>query len=609
MSAPARTMNPLRALTRLFWNPILERELRASGRRTSTYVMRMLYAGAFSIGAILAVVAMFEQSSFDTSATRRAQSMSQVGEATVLFVGWFQFVTLVLLAPIMTSPSICEEKQRGTLGALMTTPLTAIQIVLGKLTGRLYQVLLLALISVPLLFAVRVFGGVTVELVLSFTLVTFTTALFAGSLGLLFATWHTRAAPAAIFALLTLALFFAFPPIIYYAMEHSNFYRDIERLGIPARHIRALAPLGVAACPPYMLLTMMINGTTHSGIPWLAGTWFDKLWVLSSTLMLTGSLITILITARSLRRIMLDETGGAAIEPQQSESESTRRRSRGPRVARLGAHPVYWREASRRWITGRFEKWVLGGVLVVSLGFAYWKTDLDDPPIHLLIGFTGMGLLLLCAAVLTSTAVNGERASDTWDTLMAAPVSAREVILGKYLAAVRRIAPFFALIALHFIVTALTGNMNPSGAIMILMLMAGPVFLYLATGLALSLFFTKTAVSSTANIVLMMSVLLGVPVATVVTMEILFGFSSRSEWLLNTMFASHPILLVGSVLEGELDAFRRRPLEPFSIANERVSRAEMLAIVTTNTALHLAFAWSILWFSMKKFTRLAGRSS
>ena len=117
------------------------------------------------------------------SQTARTQVLSSFAEALVMFVAWFQFIMIVLVAPSLTSPAICEEKRMGTLSALMTSPLTSLQIVVGKLTGRMYQVVLLTLISAPMLLTVRVFGGVPAETVLAFTSVTLATALLGGAMG------------------------------------------------------------------------------------------------------------------------------------------------------------------------------------------------------------------------------------------------------------------------------------------------------------------------------------------------------------------------------------------------------------------------------------------
>ena len=91
-----------------------------------------------------------------------------------------------LLAIIMLSTAISDEVYHRTLGLLMTTPISGLQIVMGKLLSKLLQLVLLLGISLPILAIVRVLGGVSWGYLLSSLCVTLTAAIFAGSLSLLF---------------------------------------------------------------------------------------------------------------------------------------------------------------------------------------------------------------------------------------------------------------------------------------------------------------------------------------------------------------------------------------------------------------------------------------
>lgn len=612
MNALGRALAPLQWLYGVVWNPILQRELRASGRRRSTYIIRGGYAAAFSLVAITAVSSRMETFGYYNSATARAQGLAQLAESIVLFIVWFQFFTLVLLSPTMTSPSICEEKLRGTLGALMMTPLTSTRIVLGKLMGRMYQALLLTLVSAPLLLAIRVFGGVPIEWIFAYTLVTLSTAVFAGSLGLLFAMWHDRSAPAAMFALLTLGLMFAAPPLIFFAMQQSNYF-GLTSLGISVEQIHSLIPYGIASCPPITLAALATDGPQQLGIPWLAGTPFDRIWILTVVYMLAGTGFTLWISSRVMRRLLLEASGGSVknkpTEEKKPARDSKQLTPHRVRLSRLKTQPVYWREVSRRWINGRFERWVLAFVLVFSLGFAYYKTDMDEQPIHLLIGLVGMFLLMLCAAVMTASSINGERATETWEALMTSPVSGRDVVLGKYLAVVRRLAPLAGLISLHFIVMSLRGFISWPATAMCIALISVPPLLYLATGLAMSLRFSKSAVSSVSNIILLLAMWFGIPVLIIITLEFNYDQTRFDEIMERFVFGSHPMLMLVSVIDGDIEQQARNRSRPFSFADDRVTMGYMIRVTTALIVAHVLFTAGVLWASILAFTRLSGRSS
>ncbi|RNC82407.1 MAG: hypothetical protein ED559_11690 [Phycisphaera sp.] len=612
MNALGRALAPLQWLYGVVWNPILQRELRASGRRRSTYIIRGGYAAAFSLVAITAVTSTMETYGYYNSATARAQGLARLAESIVLFIVWFQFFTLVLLSPTMTSPSICEEKLRGTLGALMTTPLTSTRIVLGKLMGRMYQALLLTLVSAPLLLAIRVFGGVPIEWIVAYTLVTLSTAVFAGSLGLLFAMWHDRSAPAAMFALLTLGLMFAAPPLIFFAMRQSS-YLGLPSIGISIEQINSLIPYGIASCPPFALAALATDGPQQLGIPWLAGTPFDKIWVLTVVYMLMCSAFTLWIASLVMRRLLLEASGGAVKAkpvPENKPARDTKKRTKHRvRLARLADQPVYWREVSRRWINGRFERSVLAFVLVFSLGFAYYKTDMDEQPIHMLIGLVGMILLMLCASVMTASSINGERATETWDALMTSPVSGRAVVLGKYFAVVRRLAPLAGLVSLHFIVMSFRGFISWPATAMSIALISVPPLFYLATGLAMSLRFTKSSVSSVCNIILLLAMWFGIPILIIIMLEFNWERSEFEDLMERFVFGSHPLLMLVSVIDGDIEQQVRERSKPFSFADDRVTMGYMIQITTALIVAHALLAIGVLWASILAFTRLSGRSS
>lgn len=103
-----------------------------------------------------------------------------------LFTALLLFLTIVvlILGPASTSGAISLEREKQTLDLLVTTPVSSLAIVLGKLLAALGWMALLLLGSIPIMSLVFMFGGVGPEDLLRAYLVLATTAILYGSMGL-----------------------------------------------------------------------------------------------------------------------------------------------------------------------------------------------------------------------------------------------------------------------------------------------------------------------------------------------------------------------------------------------------------------------------------------
>ena len=80
-----------------------------------------------------------------------------------MFFSMFCVFAMALIGPVLTSTAINEERLHKTWHVLLMTPLTAWQIVAGKLFSRLLTALTLIGLSLPVLALVRLLGGVEVQ--------------------------------------------------------------------------------------------------------------------------------------------------------------------------------------------------------------------------------------------------------------------------------------------------------------------------------------------------------------------------------------------------------------------------------------------------------------
>ncbi len=99
-----------------------------------------------------------------------------------------QLILVLLATPAFTAGAVTDEKTRGTLQHMLTAHLTAGEIILGKLLGRLAQVAMLVLVGLPALCFIGVFGAP--PLLLLIILATTTVPMFAiGAASLLASVW------------------------------------------------------------------------------------------------------------------------------------------------------------------------------------------------------------------------------------------------------------------------------------------------------------------------------------------------------------------------------------------------------------------------------------
>ena len=189
--------------------PIFDKELRVASRRRRNYVLRSAYV--LLLTAFIAIV-WFASVDYRSLSVQQTAAMAEAGKYVISTITTFQFLALQLLAIALLSTAISDEVYHRTLGPLMSTTITSSQIVLGKLLGRLAQLVMLLAISLPLLAIVRVFGGVPWDYIVSSLAITLTAALFAASVSLFFSIRDRRSYMVILRAALFLTLFYFLIP-------------------------------------------------------------------------------------------------------------------------------------------------------------------------------------------------------------------------------------------------------------------------------------------------------------------------------------------------------------------------------------------------------------
>jgi ABC-type transport system involved in multi-copper enzyme maturation permease subunit len=143
--------------TQVLGNPVIGRELRVRVRVGRGYLLQ-----AFYLAFMILIVALAYQSAIGENPDLR--NPVRVQEALVAFyrvVMAMLIALIVLIAPALTANAITLERERKTMDLLLATPLTARQLLVGKLVGSFAFIVLLLALTLPVSAVSVLLGGVS----------------------------------------------------------------------------------------------------------------------------------------------------------------------------------------------------------------------------------------------------------------------------------------------------------------------------------------------------------------------------------------------------------------------------------------------------------------
>ena len=143
-----------------FWkNPVVVRDMRVRLRGARAFWNQAAYLGLLCLIALLGYGLSVQTSSGEALDPVAAQRDLQ-GFYYTIFVT--VAILISLIAPGLTAVSIISERQRLTLDLLVTTPMTSMQMLLGKLMSSIAFIVLLLVLSVPISSLCVILGGATI---------------------------------------------------------------------------------------------------------------------------------------------------------------------------------------------------------------------------------------------------------------------------------------------------------------------------------------------------------------------------------------------------------------------------------------------------------------
>ena len=484
------------AMSRLT-GPIFEKELRVSSRRKRNYFLRFAYLVLLTI---FVAFTWFVTAKIGTSSSRVYQiaRMSEAGKYMIITIVWFQFISIQFLAAVMLSTAINDEIYHRTLGLLMTTPISSVQIVIGKLLSRLLQLVLLLAISLPLLAVIRVFGGVPWNYVLSSLCITLTAAIFTGATSFLFSIYVRQAYVVIVQTLLVCFLFYIIPPLILQLLRYV--------------YIAVIIPDSVF----YYInpFTAMISGTALMLRPSFAA--FTGSWQLHCAIMLAlaGFLlaISILCVRKAARR---QATGQAGIFATRKERRLADRKGKinadsipaTAKIRPVKGPPIIWREMiSSFHKTGRImavlKAIILALVLIFVYGYCTYTGSWSHNEVQLAFILTYFGMALLRTATSAATCITSEKEARTWPILMTTPLAGKYIAFGKIIGSCLQAWLFWLLLAAHMIIFTVAGCIPLAAFLPLTSLFISSELLVSAVGVFFSSCFNRSSASAAINMIL-----------------------------------------------------------------------------------------------------------
>ncbi len=420
-------------------NPIAVRLVQGGSRRTRHLYIRTIYLGALIVTLLYLLLVM--PAGGDLTQLKLAAAAS----SAFAVVAYLQIALICVLAPVFMAGAIAQEANPRTWDILLTTPMSAAEIVLGNLFGRLFFILALLVSSLPLFALTQYFGGVPGRSIFASYAVAACAALLVGSMAIALSV-SRLVGKRAVFA-------FYVSVVSYLAVTYG-----VDTLIGGGGLVTWMTSIN-----PFLALAALLNPTGYAAYPegsqaGLAA-WFLEKPVLTWCLLSGGLSVALMVASTITVRIGglagLGGLGGRGGVPWYRRMFGLGARGAESRPARHVWHnPIAWREAAARNATfGRMlarwsfilcgALWALGVVLYFHGGGIVAPETFRDVVYFTVIG--ELAVITLVAVNMAATSVAREREDGTLDLLLTTPITPAAYLGGKMRGMVAYLLPLIAV--------------------------------------------------------------------------------------------------------------------------------------------------------------------
>ena len=463
------------------------------------------------------------------SGTLRA--MAQRGAQAFTILSFGQLALICLLTPVFMAGAITQEANPRTWDILLTTPLNALQIVLGNLLGRLFFIITLLVASLPIFLVTQFFGGVPGSAIFLAILVSACSAFIVASIAIILSVTRSVGRRAVFIFYICVILYLIGTWVI------DSQLRTPIMAGSATMATTLMTPLN-----PFLALESVLLSNSYAPTVGPSGDWISRLWfgepIMAYCLicLFVGCSLILFSTIR-VRRLGTRD----ALRPSWMKflwaRQGTRSLAKAPRS--VGQNAIAWWEYEGRGRTlsaviGRWSFVTIGLLLAFIVVGLFTSTTIDAALFRVvLLGLiaTETVVILLTALNQSATAVSREREDGTLDLILTTPIQPGPYLAGKLRGLIQNLMPMIlvpvatlALVALVVLVepfgtstqvTVLSGTTRltlplilPESAIIFPLLLIGCTAMCVMIGLQWSLRSRSTIGSISAALSVVLAILL-----------------------------------------------------------------------------------------------------
>jgi ABC-type transport system involved in multi-copper enzyme maturation permease subunit len=399
-------------------NPIAVRLVGAASRRQRDFFIRTGFVTLLATVLLLGLLGVL-------STGRLSLRDLAAGSAQIFaFLSVVELLLICLLTPIFMAGAVSKEAEPRTWDIMLTTPLSAFQIVVGYLFGRLFFIATLLLSALPFMIITQFFGGVQGETILLTQLIAFCLALLIGSIAV--ATSVTRTVGRK--AVVTLFVFTVCYLASTWVVDHllrvpittgaQETFTTVLTSSNPLLVLEALLSPATYVIPESSSLTWPLNlAITHP-----VATWCTMTCVLSFCLLVWSALQVRTLGDRSKKKTIFTRSAQTPTNPKL-----------------VTGNPIAWRErvTRHRNISSLFGRWGFTaiGVLIVLVTTTLFATRTWDANFYRAVIITVVGaeiiIVILAAIYVSASSITKEREDGSLDLLLTTSLTPKTYLSGK----------------------------------------------------------------------------------------------------------------------------------------------------------------------------------
>lgn len=162
-------------------NPVLRNESKIAVRSIKFTLMIFAYIAVLSI-AVMIYYSSVNEAIFSNGLYLESSKLFYV----VMAIG--QAILLLFIVPALSSTAICSEREKQTLDILLSSKLTPLQIIIGKVSASSLRVIILIISTMPLYAIGALIGVVKISNILSLIVFFIVNTIFVSSIGVFIST-------------------------------------------------------------------------------------------------------------------------------------------------------------------------------------------------------------------------------------------------------------------------------------------------------------------------------------------------------------------------------------------------------------------------------------